>query len=94
VTRAAEIVEMMGRIGELADEPERPATPLDGLTGTQRQVYEALPGRGGRTADEIAFGAGVPAAQVLGQLALLEIDGLVERQDGQWRLVRRRGDTG
>lgn len=94
VTRAAEIVEMVGRIGELAEEPGRPTTPLDGLTGTQRQVYEALPGRGGRTADEIALGAGVPAGQVLGQLALLEIDGLVERQDGQWRLVRTPSDTG
>jgi DNA processing protein len=90
VTRAAEIVEMVGRIGELAVEQARPATPLDGLIGVQRQVYEALPGRGARTADEIAVGAGVPTGQVLGQLALLEIDGLVEREDGRWRLARAR----
>ncbi|CAN5877617.1 DNA-processing protein DprA [soil metagenome] len=88
VTRAADIVEMVGRMGELAEEQDRPATPLDGLTVVQRQVYEALPGRGGRTADEIAVGAGVPTAQVLGQLALLELDGLVEREDGCWRIPR------
>lgn len=93
VTRAAEIVEVVGRIGELAEEPVRPSTALDGLGGVQRQVYEALPGRGARTADEIAVGAGVPAGQVLGQLALLEIDGLVERQDGGWRLVRASAPT-
>jgi DNA processing protein len=90
VTRAADIVEMVGRMGELAEEQDRPATPLDGLTVVQRQVYEALPGRGGRTADEIAVGAGVPTAQVLGQLALLELDGLVEREDGCWRIPRAR----
>ena len=93
VTRAADIVEMVCRMGELAEEQDRPATPLDGLTVVQRQVYEALPGRGGRTADEIAVGAGVPTAQVLGQLALMELDGLVEREDGCWRIPRARATT-
>ncbi|PRC61708.1 DNA processing protein DprA, partial [Mycobacterium sp. ITM-2017-0098] len=51
VTRAQEIVEVMGRMGELADELEHPATALDGLSGVQRLVYEALPGRGTRTVD-------------------------------------------
>lgn len=89
VTRAQEIVEVMGRIGELADELEHPATPLDGLTDVQRRVYEALPGRGARTTDEIAVSAGVPADQVFGPLAVMEINGLVEREDGRWRLPGR-----
>lgn len=94
VTRAADIVEMVGRIGELAEEQDRPTTPLDGLTAVARQVYEALPGRGARTADDIAVGAGVAPGQVLGQLALLELDGLVERDGGSWRLVRTRPRVG
>jgi DNA processing protein len=89
VTRAQEIVEVMGRMGELADEIEHPGTPLDGLTGVQRSIYEALPGRGSCTVDEIGVAAGVPAAQVLGPLTMLEIEGLVERHDGQWRLTKK-----
>ncbi|PRC57206.1 DNA processing protein DprA, partial [Mycobacterium sp. ITM-2017-0098] len=79
---------VMGRMGELADELEHPATALDGLSGVQRLVYEALPGRGTRTVDGIGVEAGVPAAQVLGPLAMLEIVGLVERHDGKWRLAK------
>jgi DNA processing protein len=90
VTRAQEIVEVMGRMGELADEPDKPTTALDGLSGPQQRVYEALPRRGARTADEVAVAAGLPAVAVLGQLALLEVDGLVEREDGRWRLARSR----
>lgn len=89
VTRADEIVEIAGRAGELADEPARPVHVLDGLTDVQRQVYEALPGRGGRTPDQIAVTAGLPAAGVLGPLAILEVAGLVQRQDGRWRLAPR-----
>lgn len=88
VTRAQEVVEVMGRIGELADELEHPVRPLDGLSGVQRLVYEALPARGARTVDEIGRDSGVPAAQVLGPLTILEIDGLVERHEGKWRLAR------
>lgn len=88
VTRAQEIVEVVGRIGELAEEAERPATALDGLDPVQQRVYEALPKRGTRSAEEIAVAAGVPAVQVLGQLALLELDGLLERHEGRWRITK------
>jgi DNA processing protein len=90
VTRAQEIVEVVGRMGELADELEHPGTRLDGLSGVQRLVYEALPARGTRTVDEIGQEAGIPAAQVLGPLTMLEIDGLVEHHEGQWRLAKLR----
>ncbi|MGB3484372.1 MAG: DNA-processing protein DprA [Mycobacterium sp.] len=88
VTRAQEIVEVMGRIGELAQDPPRPTTVLDGLSRLQQLVYEAVPGRGSSTVEEIATAAGVPGPQVAGQLALLEIEGLLERRDGRWRLRR------
>ena len=88
VTRADEVREIIGRAGELAEEETRPSNPLDALTDTERQVYEALPGRGVRTTDEIAVASGLPADAILGPLAMLEIAGLIERVDGRWRLAR------
>jgi DNA processing protein len=88
VDRAEQVVELIGRIGELADEPDHPVTPLDDLTPEQLQVYEALPARGFRSLDQISVGAALPPERVLGPLALLEISGLVEKQDGQWRIRR------
>jgi DNA processing protein len=90
VTRADDIVEFVGRIGELAPEEPRPTTALDGLTDAQRQVYEALPGRGAATIDEIAIASGLVPEQVLGPLAILEVAGLAERHDSRWRIVRTR----
>jgi DNA processing protein len=83
--------EIIGRAGEFADEVARRTDPLDGLTDGERRIYEALPGRGARTADEIAVASGLPAAGVLGPLAVLEIAGLIERQEGKWRLARKPG---
>jgi DNA processing protein len=88
VTRADDIVELVGRIGELASEEPRPRTALDGLGEAERQVYEALPGRGAATVDEIAVAAGLVPEQVLGPLAILEVAGFAERHDGRWRIVR------
>ena len=61
VTRAEDIVELVGRIGELAPEEPHPSTPLDGLSDAERRVYEALPGRGSVTVDEIAVASGLVA---------------------------------
>ncbi|OMC53986.1 DNA protecting protein DprA [Mycobacterium sp. IS-2888] len=91
VTRADDIVELVGRIGELASEEPRPTTALDGLGEAERQVYEALPGRGVATVDEIAVAAGLAPQQVLGPLAMLEVAGFAERREGRWRIVRAGG---
>ncbi|MBY0443046.1 MAG: DNA-processing protein DprA [Mycobacteriaceae bacterium] len=88
ITRAADIVELVGQIGELAVEEPRPTTVLDRLTDPQRQIYEALPARGALTVDQIAVASGLLPERVLGPLAMLEVVGLVERQDGRWRIVR------
>lgn len=88
VTRAAELVELVGRMGELADEPSRPGTPLDGLSTDELCVYDALPRRGGRSVDEVAVATGLPPKQVLGPLATLELAGLVVRTDGLWKLAK------
>lgn len=88
VTRTEEVVELVGRIGEVADDEARPGTPLDALGETERCVYEALPGRGAVTIDQIAVASALTPEQVLGPLALLEVAGLVERDEGRWRLAR------
>ena len=88
VTRADEIVELVGRMGEFAAEPSHQGSPHDGLTAQELLVYDALPARGARTVDEVAVSAGLPPTQVLGPLASLELVGLVARADGRWKLVR------
>jgi DNA processing protein len=90
VTRAEDIVELVGHVGELAPEQPRPVTALDGLNYAERQVYEALPGRGVATVDEIAVAAALEPARILAPLAMLELAGLAERHDGRWRIVRNR----
>ncbi|MGB8389480.1 DNA-processing protein DprA [Mycobacterium sp.] len=88
VTRAEDIVELVGRIGELAPDQPHPTTAFDGLSAAERRVYEALPGRGAATVDEIAVASGLVPEQVLGPLAMLEVAGLVQRHDGRWRILR------
>ncbi len=88
VTRADDIIELVGRIGELAPEEPHPTTAFDGLSDAERQVYEALPGRGAATVDEIAVASGLAVEQVLGPLAMLEVAGLARRDEGRWRIVR------
>lgn len=91
VSRAEEIVELVGRAGEFAECEPSPSSPLDALTDQERLVYEALPLRVGKTADEIAVSSGLPPNMVLGPLTTLEIAGLVERREGGWRLARKGG---
>ncbi|WP_343571493.1 DNA-processing protein DprA [Mycobacterium sp.] len=90
ITRAEDVVELVGRIGELASEQPRPVSPLDELSEPERRVYEALPGRGTATVDEIAVAAAVDPVRILASLAMLELAGVAERRDGGWRIVRNR----
>jgi DNA processing protein len=88
VTRVEDIIELIGHIGELAPDEQRPVSLLDELGDADKRVYDALPARGARTVDEVAVAAGLPPTQVLGPLAVLELSGLVKRQEGRWKLVR------
>ena len=89
VTRADDVIEIVGRAGELALEPDHPTSPLDGLTDSEKRVYEALPARGARSTAELALESGLPVAELQGELAMLELAGLVVENDGKWRLARR-----
>lgn len=90
VTRASEIVELVGHIGELAPDRPHPSQPLDGLTTEEKRVHDALPGRGAATVDEIALAAGMAIQEVLGPLTMLEVAGLATGEAGSWRRRRRR----
>ncbi|MHA7650786.1 DNA-processing protein DprA [Mycobacterium sp. ML4] len=94
VTRCEDIVELVGNIGELAPDEPRPTTALDGLGEAERQVFEALPGRGAATVEQIAAACGLIPEHVLGPLALLELTGLAECRDGCWRIARKRRGQG
>ena len=88
ITRAEDLIELIGHAGELAPDEPRPESVLDGLSDTDKRVYDALPARAASTADEIAVAAGLPPTQVLGPLAMLELSGLVVRSAGRWKLAR------
>ncbi len=77
ISRAEEIIEIVGKIGELADDPDHPGTPLDGLRPGRRRWYSTRRCRHGVCAasSRSRVDAGVLAEAVLGPLALLEIAG-------------------
>ncbi|ADU00093.1 DNA protecting protein DprA [Mycolicibacterium gilvum Spyr1] len=89
VTRAADIVELVGRSGEFAPDLDRPTTGLDDLDDVELAVFDALPGRGMSTVDEIAVTAGLPATDVLGPLTMLNVRGLAVQENGGWKLAKR-----
>lgn len=89
VTRAAEIVEAVGRLGDdLAPVLAGVSRARDELPAQLLAVIEALPARGPAPLAVLARDCGMeegPAHAVLGELAGR---GLVERVDGGWRLTR------
>ncbi len=77
VASASDVREMLGPLGRPASAPLPEHRATDDLSPTELQVYEAVPGRGGLAADEIALRAGVPLPQTLGTLNALADRGMV-----------------
>ncbi|SDP04955.1 DNA-processing protein DprA [Actinacidiphila guanduensis] len=93
VTDAAEVVELVGRIGaDLAPVRRGPVLPRDRLGPGTARVLEALPARGPAGEREIAEAAGTTVADTLGRLHELLALGFVAREGGSWRLVRTSAD--
>lgn len=88
VTRSGEVIEEVGRMGELALELDVPARPTDVLDGPELRVHDALPARSSLSVPEIATASGLPARAVMVHLARLELKGLVTSQGALWRLAR------
>ena len=88
VTDAAEVVELVGDMGELAPDRRGPVLPRDLLDAAARRVLAALPGRGAATADEIARGAQTTPDDAIARLYELRALGYVERHGDGWKLTR------
>ncbi|MHB9858761.1 DNA-processing protein DprA [Streptomyces sp. YIM S03343] len=88
VTDAAEVVELVGDMGELAPDRRGPVLPRDLLDPAARRVLDALPG--GREAEtgEIARGAQTTDDDALARLYELRSLGYVERHGRGWKLTR------
>lgn len=88
VTRAAEVLELVGRLGEdAADELRGPVDVRDGLSETVRRVLEAVPVRRSAGVAALAREAGVSALVVQQVLPPLQAHGLVQRTQEGWRLT-------
>ena len=86
VTRAAEVVEAVGRIGaDLAPPLTSPRQRFDGLSPELLSVYEALPARAPRHPEQLVRDSGLPLHRVRAALPLLELQGLVECGVCGWR---------
>ncbi len=88
VTDAADVLSLIGRVGEHLRAPERgPADPRDGLSETVRRVLDAVPVRSPAGPASIARTAGVSVLVVQQVLPALLVSGLVESASGAWRLT-------
>ncbi|MGY0018994.1 DNA-processing protein DprA [Streptomyces sp. YJ-C3] len=88
VTDAAEVVELVGEMGELAPERRGPVLPRDLLPPATARVLAALPAQGARTAAEIGREAAAGVDDTIGRLYELRSLGFVERHGDGWQLTR------
>jgi DNA processing protein len=88
VTDAADVVELVGAIGQLAPDRRGPVLPRDLLEPATRQVLAALPGGGVARPDEIARRAQTAQDDAIARLYELRALGYVERHGDGWKLTR------
>ncbi|SFL83555.1 DNA-processing protein DprA [Geodermatophilus ruber] len=88
VDGAAHVLEEVGRLGaDLADVPERPSGPRDGLSDLAGRVLDACPVRVGVSPERLASIAGCEVLDVLRVLPALELADLVQWTGTGWRLT-------
>ncbi|GAA2603920.1 DNA-processing protein DprA [Streptomyces roseoviolaceus] len=88
VTDAADVVELVGDIGQLAPDRRGPVLPRDLLEPATRQVLAALPGGRAARPDEIARRAQTAQDDAIARLYELRALGYVERHGDGWKLTR------
>ncbi len=87
VCNAAEVIDLVARMGEdMAEPPRGPDTSRDALSAELAQVLEGLPARQTATPQDIAAQAGVRLGDALRALPLLVGHGLVEEHGIGYRL--------
>ncbi|MEU6991339.1 DNA-processing protein DprA [Streptomyces sp. NPDC046465] len=88
VTDAAEVVELVGDMGDLAPARRGPVVPRDLLTSGAQRVLAALPARDRAVVRDVAVGAGTTEDDAIGRLYELQSLGFVERHGDGWQLTR------
>ena len=88
VTDAAEVVELVGDMGELAPDRHGLVLPRDLLDASARRVLAALPGDRAATVGAIARGAQTTKDDAIARLYELRSLGYVERHGDGWKLTR------
>ncbi|MEU6079821.1 DNA-processing protein DprA [Streptomyces sp. NPDC047108] len=88
VTDAAEVNELIGRIGELAPERQGPVVARDLLDPASARVLDALPARASRDTRRLARDAGTGIDEALAKLYELQSLGFVERHGELWQLAQ------
>ncbi|MFK0042562.1 DNA-processing protein DprA [Streptomyces sp. NPDC090741] len=94
VTDAAEVVELVGGMGELAPERRGPVLARDLLDRDTARVLEAMPAGRLAHADQVALAAGTGTDEVIGRLYELHSLGFVERQGEGWQLTTQSPEGG
>jgi DNA processing protein len=87
VTRAAEVVEQVGALGEFADRVSGPVLRRDLLGPSVSRVLDAVPFTRRAPLPRVAASAGMRTDAVEAALAALAVHGLVDTQDGEWALT-------
>jgi DNA processing protein len=88
VASAAHVIEAVGGLGvDLAEPPERPTGPRDGLSDLAARVLDACPVRSGVSPERLASIAGCDVLDVLRVLPALELADLVQWTGSGWRLA-------
>ncbi|MEV8343541.1 DNA-processing protein DprA [Streptomyces niveus] len=89
VTDAAEVVELVGDMGDLAPARRGPVLARDLLDPLGRRILDALPAREALGGREIARESATTADEALGKLYELHSLGFVERHGEGWQLTPR-----
>jgi DNA processing protein len=88
VTDAAEVIELVGSMGELAPRRRGPSVPRDVLPGEAALVLDALPARGAAESAQLAQAVGITPDAAVARLQELCALGFVERLGSGWQLNR------
>ncbi|MFG3206142.1 DNA-processing protein DprA [Streptomyces sp. NPDC048192] len=88
VTDAADVIELVGDMGELAPPRRGPVLPRDLLEPAARAVLAALPGDRAAGVEEIALGTPATRDEAIARLYELRALGYVERHGDGWKLTR------
>ncbi|RSO13277.1 DNA-protecting protein DprA [Streptomyces sp. WAC 06725] len=88
VTNAAEIIELVGSIGDLAPAQRGPVLARDLLDPVASRVLEAVPARGGTDLRRLARDSGMAEEVTQGKLFELQSLGFVQRGGAVWELAR------